>query len=54
MKVNTVIPEFTVWKMNVETTTEEAENIQCEKIEIWASEAGGVGMIIFYIQTLSI
>lgn len=42
------------WTMNVETTTEEAENMKCEKIEIWASEVGGVGMIMFYIQILSI
>lgn len=54
MKVNTVIPEFTLRKMNVETTTEEAENMQCEKVETWGSEAGGAGMIIFYIHTLSI
>lgn len=47
VKVNTVILGFTLWRMNVETTTEEAENMQCDKTEIWASEAGGVGTTIF-------
>lgn len=34
VKVNTVILEFTLQRMNVETTTEEAENMQCDKTDL--------------------